>query len=416
MEPISSAKELIEQFKLKRLIQKLENQKGMATALISIIIPPKKQISDMTKMLIDEIGKAENIKDRQNRQAVTSAMAHARERLKLYNRTPPNGLALFGGIVSEDGKTEKKLVFDFEPYKPLNTTLYKCDNVFHVNDLKSLLDSNDKWGFIIMDANSCIFSSVQGNIRETLFSVSNEMPKKHGRAESGSRLAAIRIEKNAKFIQKCAETASQVFMTNSQVNVKGIILAGNSNFKTSLQLTPGFDNKLKEKIAKAVDIYTGGETGFTQALELCKDVLGSVKYFKEYQIVKKFFYEFNNDPTKVVYGAKATMEALESGAVECILVNEGLDTLRVQVQNPTTMEETSEFIPENKLGKKVFKDTKTGLELEHISDSPVVEWLADNYDSFGAQLVFVTDKSPEGFQFLHGFSGIGAFLKYFLGF
>jgi hypothetical protein len=28
----------------------------------------------------------------------------------------------------------------------------------------------------------------------------------------------------------------------------------------------------------------------------------------------------------------------------------------------------------------------------------------------------VTDKSPEGFQFVHGFEGVGAFLKYFLSF
>jgi len=88
-------------------------------------------------------------------------MTSARERLKLYPKTPNNGLALFcGNIISEDGKTEKKLMIDFEPYKPINTTVYKCASQFFVEDLKVLLDSNDKWGFIIMDGNGCLYGTL----------------------------------------------------------------------------------------------------------------------------------------------------------------------------------------------------------------------------------------------------------------
>jgi peptide chain release factor subunit 1 len=36
---------------------------------------------------------------------------------------------LFCGTGLEaDGKTEKKLLIDFEPFKPINTSLYFCDN------------------------------------------------------------------------------------------------------------------------------------------------------------------------------------------------------------------------------------------------------------------------------------------------
>lgn len=45
---------------------------------------------------------------------------------------PPNGLVIYcGTIVTEEGK-EKKVNIDFEPFKPINTSLYLCDNkVFH---------------------------------------------------------------------------------------------------------------------------------------------------------------------------------------------------------------------------------------------------------------------------------------------
>ena len=43
-------------------------------------------------------------------------------------------------MLDADGKTEKKVMIDFEPYKPINTSKYFCDSKFHVEDLESLLE------------------------------------------------------------------------------------------------------------------------------------------------------------------------------------------------------------------------------------------------------------------------------------
>lgn len=49
---------------------------------------------------------------------------------------PPNGLVIYcGTIVTEEGK-EKKVNIDFEPFKPVNTSLYLCDNKFHTEALQ----------------------------------------------------------------------------------------------------------------------------------------------------------------------------------------------------------------------------------------------------------------------------------------
>ncbi|KAK3721640.1 hypothetical protein QZH41_003662 [Actinostola sp. cb2023] len=46
-------------------------------------------------------------------------------------KVPTNGLVVYcGTIVTDDGK-EKKVNIDFEPFKPINTSLYLCDNKFH---------------------------------------------------------------------------------------------------------------------------------------------------------------------------------------------------------------------------------------------------------------------------------------------
>lgn len=59
------------------------------------------------------------------------AITSTQQRLKLYNKVPNNGLVIYcGTIVTAEGK-EKKVNIDFEPFKPINTSLYLCDNKFH---------------------------------------------------------------------------------------------------------------------------------------------------------------------------------------------------------------------------------------------------------------------------------------------
>ena len=91
------------------------------------------------------------------------AMVSAKERLKLVPKTPNNGLVLYvGKILEADGRTEKKLVICFEPYRPLNTSLYFCDSKFHVDELRQLLDNDAPFGFVVVDGNGALYATVQG--------------------------------------------------------------------------------------------------------------------------------------------------------------------------------------------------------------------------------------------------------------
>jgi len=58
-------------------------------------------------------------------------------------------------------------------------------------------------------------------------------------------------------------------------------------------------------------------------------------------------------------------------------------------------------------------DKSTGLEMEQAAESQsLLEWFADKYKDFGANLEFVTNRSQEGSQFVKGFGGIGGLLRY----
>jgi peptide chain release factor 1 len=216
------------------------------------------QIAQTQNMLANEYGTASNIKSRVNRQSVLAAITSAQQRLKLYNKIPPNGLIVYTGTVLTDDGKEKKMNIDFEPFKPINTSLYLCDNKFHTEALAELMETDSKYGFIVMDGNGTLFGTLSGNTREVLHKFTVDLPKKHGRGgQSALRFARLRMEKRHNYVRKVAELAVQQFITADRPNVAGLVLAGSADFKTELSQSDMFDQRLQAVILAVVDVSYG---------------------------------------------------------------------------------------------------------------------------------------------------------------
>jgi len=405
----------IEMFKVKKLIKNLQAARGNGTSMISLIIPPGDQISRVNKMLSDEYGTASNIKSRVNRSSVLGAITSTQQRLKLYSKCPKKGLVIYcGTVITDDGK-ERRVNIDFEPFKPINTSLYLCDNKFHTEDLNELLMDDEAFGFIVMDGNGCLYGTVQGSNREVLHKFTVDLPKKHGRGgQSALRFARLRLEKRHNYVRKVAEIATQLFIPDGQrPNVQGIILAGSADFKAELMRSDLFDQRLQKIVLKLFDVSYGGENGFNQAIDLSADTLGSVKLMKEKKLLQKYMDEISQDTGKYCFMVDDTLKALELGAVEDLIVWENLDINRYVLRNASTGENTILHLSqEQEQNDTFFHDPETNVELEVIEKESLVEWLANNYKNFGCKLEFVTDRSGEGTQFAKGFGGIGGILRW----
>ena len=178
------------------------------------------------------------------------------------------------------------MAIDFEPFKPINTSLYLCDNRFHTEALSSLLESDSTFGFIVMDGlffvsslfivhiiiffpaffstlftgSGALFGTLSGNNRVVKQTISVELPKKHGRGgQSALRFARLRLEKRHNYLRKVAELATVHFITNDVPNVTGIVLAGLSLFKNDLSKSDLFDPRLQKVIVTIVEVAYGGD-------------------------------------------------------------------------------------------------------------------------------------------------------------
>ena len=404
----------VEMWKVKKLIKSLTAARGNGTSMISLVIPPKDQVSRISKMLADEYGTASNIKSRVNRLSVLGAITSTQQKLKLYTRIPENGLVLYcGTILTDDGK-EKRVNIDFEPFKAINTSLYLCDNKFHTEALNELLEDDDKFGFIVMDGNGCLYGTLQGNTRDVLHKFTVDLPKKHGRGgQSALRFARLRLEKRHNYVRKCAEMAVTFFISDNKCNVTGLVLAGSADFKNDLLQSDLFDPRLAKQVIKVVDVSYGMDPGFNQAIELSAESLANVKLVQEKRLLQKYFDEISQDTGKYCFMVIDTLKALEMSSVETVIVWENLTINRLTVKNTATGEESIlHLTPEQESNDSFFHDSSTGVQLEIVERMTLVEWLANNYKSFGATLEFVTDRSQEGSQFCKGFGGIGGLLRW----
>jgi peptide chain release factor subunit 1 len=403
----------IEQWRIKKLISSLEAARGNGTSMISLILPPKDQISRATKMLGDEYGTASNIKSRVNRLSVLGAITSTQQRLKLFSKVPDNGLVIYcGTIITDEGK-EKKVNIDLIPFKPINTSLYLCDNKFHTEPLRELLESDAKFGFIVMDGSGSLFATLSGNTRDVIHRLTVDLPKKHGRGgQSALRFARLRLEKRHNYLRKVAELATQFFITNDRPNIAGLVLAGLADFKNDLAASDLFDPRLKEILLQVIDVSYGGDNGFNQAIELAAEGLQNVKFVQEKKLLTKFMEQLARDTGKYCIGVKETLQALELGAVETLIVYESLDHVRFRLKNPRDGTEKTVYLTKEQTGvASNFKDTDGG-DLDVVSQEPLIEWFADHYKEFGCTLEFITNKSQEGSQFVKGFGGVGGILRY----
>lgn len=95
-----------------------------------------------------------------------------------------------------------------------------------------------------------------------------------------------------------------------------------------------------------------------------------------------------------------------------MIVFENLDITRWTLKSSAGTEIILHTTKQQESNRELFMDKDSGQEMEVAEQMPFLEWLAEKYKDFGATLEFVSDRSSEGNQFVKGFGGIGAILRY----
>ncbi|MFP4567771.1 MAG: peptide chain release factor aRF-1 [Candidatus Woesearchaeota archaeon] len=313
-----------QRFKLKKFIKEIENHKGRGTELVSVYVPTGYDLNKISSHIAQEQGTATNIKSKQTRDNVISSLEKIIQHLKLYQKTPKNGLAIFAGNVAEREGQQDFQVWSIEPPQPLNQRLYRCDKEFVLEPLREMLADEDSYALIAMDRREATIALLRGKSTTIVASAESMVP---GKFKAGGQ-SALRFARNRElaakeFYQRIGSIIKdQLF---EMKDLKGIIVGGPGPTKYEFCEGNFILTELKNKIIGIKDLSYTDSFGIQELLEKSQDILSEESVMEEKKVMQQFFEKLSKNSGTVTYGSADCRRLLEMGAVEILLLSDVLD-------------------------------------------------------------------------------------------
>jgi len=404
----------IEKYRLEKLIKELESKKGRGTELISLYIPPGRQIADVMNVLRQEYSQASNIKDRTTRHHVLDALTSCMQRLKLFRKVPDTGLIIFCGYVSRGAPGDEKLeVHLIVPPEPIRIYLYRCDSKFHIEPLKDFIREKEFYGIIVMDRQEATFAILKGNRLEIVEHITSGVPGKHDAGGQSQRRFERIIEQMAhEFYKRIAEYAEKYFM-QPKLNLSGIIIGGPGPTKQEFVKGNYLHYQLQSKIIGVVDVGYTGEPGVYELIKRSRNLLENIQYMREKQIVQKFLQQLVKNSDLVAYGIEEVRELLEKGAVDTLLISTDLDLEKVDIICPNCQYERIMLI-KSKDEEKVINEACPNCSSQLIMKNKklLIDELISLAEKTNAKIELISTETEEGEELKRAFGGVAAILRY----
>ena len=408
----------LELFRLKKTLNTLASKEGRGTELISLYVPPGKQISEAMNMLRDEYGTASNIKSTTTRKNVQDAIIKVQQRLKLFKEVPENGLVIFCGAVPQNGVGSEKIeTYVIVPPEPINIYLYRCNSRFHTEHLQEFLREKETYGILLIDASAATLATLQGRRLEIVRELTSGVPgKTRAGGQSARRFERLREMRLQEYFRRVGEHANTIFLPIE--NLKGLIIAGPGPTKYDFEKGDHLNYMLKEKIMDVIDTAYVDEQGVKEVVSKAPEIMRKIRYIEEKQMIQQFLYEIGHDTGMATYGEEDVRKALEAGAVRMLLLSEGLDIIQVKVkcntcgyQEQQTMKSQILTSFEQSLSGKPCPKCKTpALGMAEIQE--LIENFAQLAEYTNTDVEIISSETEEGQMLKNSFGGIAAILRF----
>ena len=204
-----------QKFKLKKLVKTLEQFRGRHTELVSVYVPAGYDINKINSHLNQEQGTASNIKSASTRKNVISALERMIQHLRLFTKTPENGLSVFSGNVAEREGQQDIKVWSIEPPVPLKTRIYRCDKEFVLDPLLKMCEDKNVFGLVVMDRREADIAFLKGKTVIPLSSAKSNVPgKTRAGGQSAQRFERLREGAAKDFFNKIGDMMKDQFLEN----------------------------------------------------------------------------------------------------------------------------------------------------------------------------------------------------------
>ncbi|MDT8357079.1 MAG: peptide chain release factor aRF-1 [Methanomicrobiaceae archaeon] len=410
-------------YEFKKMLERLAAKEGSGTELITIYVPPDKQIFDVTAQLRDEFGQCSNIKSKQTRTNVQSAISSILSRLKYYNRPPEHGMAIFCGTIKLGGDRTDLQCTIIEPPEPLNLYMYRCSSSFELEPLRAMLVEKEVYGLIVIDRREAYIGFLRGNRIEPVTGVTSTVPGKQRKGgQSAMRFQRLRLIAINEFYKKVGERASDVFLQEKDFfeRFKGVLIGGPTPTKEEFYEGNFLHHELQKRVIGLFDVTYTNESGLSELVDAASDALRGVEVMKEKTAMERFFKELVKENGLSAYGEESVRKNLELGSVDLLLLSERLRRSRVKISCQSceySREETVEIEPGSSMAEidlGACPECSAPLYIEEETD--IIDELTELADAGGSDVKIISDDFEEGAMLYNAFGGFAAILRYRTGY
>jgi peptide chain release factor subunit 1 len=403
-----SSKDLYE---FKRTLQELADKKGRGTELVSVYIPPDKQVSDVAKHMREEMSQSANIKSKSTKKNVQSAIEVIIQRLRLFPKPPERGLVMFVGMIPRGGPgTEKMETYVFEPPESIQTYTYHCNSEFFLEPLQEMLGDKDVYGLAVLDRKEATIAILRGKRIDIVKTLTSGVPGKHKAGGQSQRRFDRVIELAAhEFLKRIGEHINDAWLPLPDLD--GVVLGGPGHTKEEFLKGDYMNHEIKKKVITTVDTSYTGEFGIREVIDKSMDVLTEIDVMREKKLVQRFLHELINDNGLASYGEKEVRKNLQMGAVEILLLSEDLNSKRISYEC-SVCGHTSEYTTKNSESEVEKTCNSCNEKMKVVESKDVIDDFVEMSEEVGSEVEIVSTETEEGMQLLRAFGGIGAVLRY----
>ena len=402
-----------ERYEFKRLLDGLRSKKGRGTELISLYIPPDKQISDVTSQLREEYGQASNIKSRVTRLSVQGSLESAMSRLKLIPKPPENGVVLFIGSVDIGANRTELFSAALEPPDPIVTYRYHCDSSFYLEPLEEMLADKRTFGLIVLDRREAAIGLLKGKYIESLKTLTSTVPGKQRKGgQSSHRFQQLRLIAIHDFYKRIGESANDAFLPIDPKDLEGILIGGPSPTKEEFVEGGFLHHELQRKVLAALDVSYTDESGLYELVDTAQEQLADLEVTQDKEIMRRFLKELVSDKGLAAYGEKEVRHNLELGAVDVLLLSEDLRKTRAKIVCTNRSCDYTDSQTRSGSSEPVGTCLKCSSPLTIEEEVDIVSDLSKLAELSGAEVKIISTEFEEGAQLFRAFGGIAAILRY----
>jgi peptide chain release factor subunit 1 len=399
----------LQKYEFRRSLEEVRKLAGRGTELISLYVPPSRQISDVSNYLRSEYSQSSNIKSASTRKNVQAAISSILSRLKNFKAPPENGLVFFVGHRSIGADQTDMIQFVLEPPEPVPTFIYRCDSQFFTQPIEGMLETKDKYGLIVIDRSEATIGMLDGKRILSIKNMQSLVPSKHGRGGQSARRFERLIEIAAhEYYKKVADVANESFLNEKAL--KGILVGGPGQTKDFFVKNEYLQYELQKKIIDTFDVGYTDEYGLKELVEKSRERMKDLDLMREKDIMQRLFEEIRKtDGGLSIYGEEQVKNALLIGAVDTLIISEDLRRVKLLLTCPSCGAKKEAMAKDSTEDIKCDKCASI-MKVDEVDD--LVGDLHKLAEANNTKVEFVSGESEEGGLLLKAFGGVAGILRF----